>query len=47
MTTKSAQQKLKNAGYRVVFTTSGNVIATKGQRTYTAASITALLKQIF
>ncbi len=47
MTKQTAITKLENAGYRVVFTTSGNVIATKGQRSYTAASVNGLVKQIF
>ena len=47
MTKQTAQQKLGTAGYRVVFTISGKVMATKGQRTYTAASINALVRQIF
>ena len=47
MTKQTAIAKLENAGYRVVFTTSGNVIATKGQRTYSDASVNGLIKIIF
>jgi hypothetical protein len=47
MKKQTAIAKLENAGYRVTFTTSGNVIATKGQRSYTAKSVNALVNQIF
>ena len=41
-----AQQKLENKGYKVVFTMSGKVIASKGSHSYTADSVTALCKKI-
>ncbi len=47
MTKQSAITKLENNGYKVTFTMSGNVIATKGSRIYSAASVNALIKQIF
>jgi hypothetical protein len=47
MKKQTAIAKLEKAGYRVTFTTSGNVIATKGQRSYTAKSVNALINQIF
>lgn len=42
-----AVRKLENNGYSVVFSTGGNVIATKGQRKYIASSVNALINQIF
>ena len=47
MKKQTAIAKLEKAGYRITFTTSGNVIATKGQRSYTAESVNGLVKQIF
>jgi hypothetical protein len=48
MTKKRAQQKLEKAGYKVVFSmNTGNVIASKGQRTYKSESLNGLIKQIF
>jgi hypothetical protein len=47
MTKQRAIQKLYAAGYKVTFCTSGNVIASKGQRSYKAATINSLIKIIF
>ena len=41
------QQKIEKKGYTVVYTTQGNVIATKGQRSYKAKNISQLFKILF
>jgi len=40
------QEKLEKKGYKIIFEMSGNVLAKKGQQTYSASSITALKKKI-
>ncbi len=47
MKKQSAIAKLENNGYKVTFVMNGKVIATKGQRSYTANSVNGLVKQIF
>ena len=39
--------KLEKCGYKVTFTMQGNVIATKGQKSYNAATLTELYRIIF
>jgi hypothetical protein len=48
MATKSkAQEALEKKGYKITYAISGNTIyATKGQQTYSAASISALKKRV-
>ena len=42
-----AQKSLENKGYKITYAMSGKtVFATKGQRTYSASSISALKKKI-
>lgn len=47
MTIKAIQKKLTANGYSFIMDFSGKVIATKGQRTYSANSFNALYKIIF
>lgn len=46
-TKTKAQKDLEAKGYKITFAASGNsVTATKGTRTYSASSMTALKKKI-
>jgi len=45
-TTEKNINRLENKGYTIVFDKSGKILATKGQQTYTANSITALINKI-
>lgn len=47
MTKQSAIKKLEKNGYSVTFTFSGKVIAKKGQQSYSADSINALISLLF
>lgn len=47
MTKDAGIKKLNKNGYKVTFTMSGNVIAEKGQKRYTAPTITSLVKKVF
>ena len=47
MTKKDARAKLEKHGYKIISTMQGNVIATKGQRTYKAETLNGLIKKIF
>ena len=39
-------EKIESKGYKITFDMSGKVIARKGQRTYSADSLTALKRQL-
>ena len=39
-------EKLESKGYKVTFDMSGKILASKGQRTYSAESLTKLVKQV-
>jgi len=47
MTKVAAKLKLKNAGYLLTTSARGGYIAKKGQRTYTADTLNALIAKIF
>jgi putative aminopeptidase FrvX len=47
MTKKSILSKLEKNGYKVTFTMTGNVIASKGNQSYSASSLSALKIKLF
>jgi hypothetical protein len=47
MTKKSILSKLEKNGYKVTFTMSGNVIASKGNQSYSANNLNALKVKLF
>jgi hypothetical protein len=47
MTKAAAKAKLQAKGYEITFCMSGAIIARKGQRSYQANTLNALIKQIF
>ena len=47
MTTQSILTKLEKNGYKVTFTMTGNVIASKGNQSYSANSLNALKTKLF
>lgn len=46
-TKKNRQQRIESKGYKVVFTTSGKVLAKKGSLGFIGESITDLHTQLF
>jgi hypothetical protein len=47
MTTQSILSKLEKNGYKVTFTMTGNVIASKGNQSYSSNSLNALKVKLF
>jgi hypothetical protein len=47
MRVQSIRKKLKKHGYLITLCTSGNYIAEKNQRTYTATTLNGIYKKIF